>query len=276
MVQEMQTQNYSERTIRNYVCGIRKVSDHYKLPPGQISISQFKEFLFHLINVCHASTSLINQTISGWKILQCDILNREWDDFKVKRPRRAKKIPTILSREEVLQLLSVPTNLKHECLLKLAYATGMRRGEVLSLKLTNIDRYRNVIKVNGKGNKQREVFMSDELLQLIEKYYKRYRPQTYLFEGCMGGKAYSESSFRQILCNTMRKTKIKKQITPHTLRHTFATHMLESGVNLKRLQLLLGHSSLKTTSIYLHLADLDKVNLPNLLSNQTTDDNGNN
>lgn len=267
----MRLRNYSSRTISNYLSCLKKVCDYYNLPPGKINSAQFKTFLYYLIKDCGMSVSQINQSISVWKILQCDILKRDWDHFKIKRPRRVKKTPVVLSQQEVALLINSPSNLKHKTLLQLTYATGLRRSEVLGIKLAYIDRARKVIKVNGKGNKQREVFMSDELLQLLEKYYKRYRPKTFLFESRLVGTPYSASSFRNILINAIAKTKINKQVSPHTLRHTFATHMLERGVNLRRLQQLMGHASMKTTSIYLHLADIDKVSLPDLLSDKTGD-----
>ena len=130
--------------------------------------------------------------------------------------------------------------------------------------MKDIDRHRGVIKIAGKGKKQREVPLSSNLLNLLEEYYRRYRPSVFLFEGYVSGKAYSARSVDNIVKRATLKAGIKKNISPHILRHSFATHMLEKGVNLKRLQLLLGHSYMKTTSIYLHLADLDKAQLPDL------------
>ena len=140
----------------------------------------------------------------------------------------------------------------------------MRRSELLHIRLKDIDRQRSVIKITGKGNKQRELPVPDRLFKSLEKYYRRWRPAVYLFEGPVPGKAYSASSMHQVVKSSALKAGIKKNISPHVLRHSFATHMLERGVNLKRLQLLLGHNSMKTTSIYLHLADLDKNQLPDL------------
>ena len=161
-------------------------------------------------------------------------------------------------------LINSPSNLKHRTILTLAYATGIRRNELLTIKLSDIDRKRGLIRIVGKGNKQREVPLSDNLFQLVDLYYKRYRPFVYLFEGSIPKLAYSETSMANIVNKAALKVGIKKKISPHVLRHSFATHMLEKGVNLKRVQLLLGHNSMKTTSIYLHLADIDKVQLPDI------------
>ena len=266
MEREMRIRNYSEKSITSYLYSVQMVSDYFNLPPGRITIDQVKNYLYHLIDKEHCSTSKINQVISAWKILQQDILNREWDGIRIKRPRRDKKLPIILSRDEALKLIDTPTNLKHRTILTLAYVTGIRRNELLTLTFHDIDRHRKVIKVNGKGNKQREVSMPGNLLKLLVEYYKRYHPKRFLFEGFTPGIRYSSRSVENIVKMTAIKAGIKKNISPHTLRHSFATDMLEKGVNLKRLQMLMGHNSIKTTSIYLHLADIDSATLPDLTS----------
>jgi site-specific recombinase XerD len=264
MDREMRIRNYSERTIKSYICSVGQVARYYNLPPSQITIDQFKAHLHHLINNKNCSVSRINQDISAWKILQQDILGRTWEAVKVKRPRREKKLPVVLSMSEARAMINAPVNTKHRILLTLAYATGIRRNELLNITLKDIDRKRGVIKIAGKGKKQREVPLSSNLLNLLEEYYRKYRPSEFLFEGHVPGKAYSAGSVAKIVKRAALKTDIKKNVSPHVLRHSYATHMLEKGVNLKRLQLLLGHSSMKTTSVYLHLADLDKAELPDL------------
>ncbi len=262
----MRIRNYSERTIKTYISAIGQVTQYYNLPPSQVTTSQFKAHLYHLVNKENCSVSKINQNISAWKILQQDILNRKWDSIRIKRPRKEKKLPVVLSISEAKALVNAPNNQKHRILITLVYATGVRRNELLNITLKDIDRTREVIKIRGKGNKQREVPLSPHLLNLLESYYKRYRPSVFLFEGYVPGKSYSAESMTNIVKNATVKAGIKKNISPHVLRHSFATHMLEKGVNLKRLQILLGHNSMKTTSIYLHLADIDKVQLPDLIA----------
>ena len=264
MDREMRIRNYSEKTITSYIFSVGQVARYFNLPPSQISTSQFKTHLYHLINNKDCSISRINQDISAWKILQQDILGRKWEAVKVKRPRRERKLPVVLSMSEARALINAPNNQKHQILLTLMYATGIRRNELLNITLKDIDRHRGVIIIAGKGKKQREVPLSSNLLYLLEEYYRRYQPSVFLFEGYVSGKAYSARSVDTIVKRATLKAGIKKNISPHILRHSFATHMLEKGVNLKRLQLLLGHSSMKTTSIYLHLADLDKAQLPDL------------
>lgn len=260
----MRIRNYSEKTIKSYLYMLHSVCRYYNLPPGRISNDQFKDYLYYLTNSVHCSVSTVNQAISVWKILQQDILCRKWEEVRVKRPRPEKRLPEVLSRQEAIALINAPKNLKHRTLLTLTYTTGARLNEVLSLTLKDIDRHRKIIRLKGKGNKDREVFMPDQLLELLESYYREYRPLKYLFESYVKGKRYSARSFEVIVKNAAIQSGINKNVYPHILRHSFATHMLEKGVNIKRVQLMLGHNSMKTTSIYLHLTNIDQVILPNL------------
>lgn len=271
MIAEMQIRNYSPRTISSYISSLTRLSLHLHLSPDLIGLEQFKLNLADRINNDHVSSGTINQAIGAWRILQCDILKREWPSFKVKRPKIRKKIPEILSPEQAQTLLSCISNIKHHALVSLGYATGMRRNEILSMRPQDIDSARNMIIVKfGKGGKQRQIPIKSSLLKILREYYKQYRPTKYLFEGYRSGVSYSATSFGRILQRARLKAKINKKITPHTLRHSFATHMLEKGLNLKQLQLLLGHSSMKTTAIYLHLADTSSINMPDLLEIDTS------
>ena len=270
MIAEMQIRNYSPRTISSYISSLTRLSLHFHLSPDLIGLEQFKLYLADRINNDHVSNGTINQAIGAWRILQCDILKREWSSFKVKRPRTNKKIPEILSPEQAKTLLSCISNIKHHALVSLGYATGMRRNEILSMHPQDIDSSRNMIIVKcGKGGKQRQIPIKSSLLRILREYYKQYRPTKFLFEGYRAGVSYSTTSFGRILQRASIKAKINKKISPHTLRHSFATHMLERGLNLKQLQLLLGHSSMKTTAIYLHLADTSSINMPDLLEIDT-------
>ena len=267
MIQELRIRNYSERTVRSYITSISQLSMYYKTSPDRITQDQVKNFAYHLIHSKDASVSRINHLISAWRIFQVDVLGNQWEEFRLKRPRREKKIPQILSPEEALRLIDTPANMKHRMMLTLAYATGLRRAELLSLPLKHIDSSRGVVRViKGKGNKSREVPASNTLISELRQYYKYYRPKIYLFEGTIPGKPYSAASFQKIVKAAADKAGIKKNISPHILRHSFATHMLEKGINLKHLQLILGHSAMKTTSVYLHLANPNPKDFPDLLS----------
>lgn len=266
VIQEMHIRGYSERTIRIYVGELMALSKFHNQSPDQLSQDHVKDFCYYLLKQKKRSPTTINQVISAWKILQVDVLGNSWDGIKIKRPRVAKKLPTVLSQEEAINLVNNPQNAKHRTLLMLTYATGMRSDEALSLKPEHVDSSRLVIRIKGKGNKMREVPISIVLIEQLRFYYRHYQPAVYLFEGKKKGEKYSPSSFKKIVDNAAKAVGISKRVHPHMLRHSFATHMLERGVNLKRLQLLMGHSSIKTTSGYLHLAHPYHGEIPDLLS----------
>lgn len=269
MIQELRIRNYSERTVQSYITSISQLSQYYKLTPDIITKEQVKDYAYYLINQKQASVSRINQLISAWKIFTIDVLERQWNDFRLKRPRREKKIPQVLSQEEARALIDSPRNLKHRMILTLAYVTGLRREEILNLTLKDIDSARHILRiVQGKGKKTREVPISEALIEQLRQYYKYYRPKKYLFEGYVPGDRYSATSIQNITTAAAAKAGIKKNISPHILRHSFATHMLERGINLKHLQIMLGHNALRTTSGYLHLVNPDSINIPDLLSPQ--------
>ncbi len=168
MTQEMCIRNYSEQTIRNYIGAIAKLCRYYNSPPDKITTSQVKKYIFHRVKDEDIAPSTINQIISGWKILQLDILKNDYKTIEIKRPRKVVKIPAILSREQVLKLISFPKNLKHRTILTFLYSTGIRLGELLSLKPSDIDSIRMVINIrSGKGNKDRQVILNEELLRII-------------------------------------------------------------------------------------------------------------
>jgi len=263
----MQVRNYSPRTIKTYVSMIAGLSQFYNTSPDLLSAQQVKDYLLYRLQKHKISVSFINQTIGAWRLLQVDILKREWVDFEIKRPKKEKKLPVVLSREEALRLVSSPSNLKHRAILTLAYTTGIRRSELLGLKLSHIDYDRNQIRVvMGKGRKQRMVPVPGSVLSLIDEYRNAYKPKRYLFAGLGYGseKPYSATSFSHIVTRAAKKAGITKNVTPHVLRHSFASHMLEQHLNLKALQMILGHTSMKTTSVYLHVTNMDASIIPDL------------
>jgi integrase/recombinase XerD len=271
MICEMQIRNYSPRTIQSYVSMIAGLSRYYNTSPDLLTTQQVKDYLHYRIQKQKVSVSTINQTIGAWRILQIDIMEREWPDFQIKRPRKEKKLPTVLSREEAIRLINALPNIKHRAILTLTYTTGLRRNEMLGLKLPHIDFDRNQIRVaDGKGRKQRMVPVPDSVLSLLRDYCEAYRPKKYLFAGYgyETGKPYSASSFTNIVKRAALKAGITKVVSPHVLRHSFASHMLEQGLNLKALQMILGHHSMKTTAVYLHVTNHDNTIIPDLLESE--------
>jgi len=239
-----------------------QLSRHYGQSPEKITIEQFKQYLFHCKENRGLSNSFINQTISALKILRQDVLGIEWDEgLKIRRPRKDHHMPDILSKDEVNALIGVTPNPKHKSMVAVLYSSGMRIDELLNLRLCDIDSGRMVIRIsNGKGNKSRDTLLAVKTLDLLRNYYSHHYPKPikYVFEG--GGKPgqpYSATSVRKIIKRAAKRAGIKKNIFPHSLRHAFATHMLEQGANLKLIQKLLGHSSLRSTMVYLHLVAID-------------------
>lgn len=239
-----------------------QLSRHYNQSPEHITIEQIKQYLYYCKEKRGLSISFINQTISALKILRQDVLGTGWDEgIKIKRPRRNHYLPDILSKQEVNQLIEVTHNPKHKAILAVLYSTGMRRDELLNLRLCDIDPDRMVIRVaNGKGNKSRDTLLAIKALKLLRHYYTNTykKPIKYVFEaGSKPGYPYSGSSVGKIVKRACLRAGIKKHIFPHSLRHAFATHMLEQGTNLKMIQKLLGHHALSSTMVYLHLAAID-------------------
>ncbi len=260
---EMQYRNYSTSTITTYTSLLKQIEHWTGVPIEEVSTGQLKAYLHHRIAVEKVSISVINQSISAFKILQSDILGREWEQFKIKRPRREIKMPVVLSLEEVENLISATTNVKHKAILMLAYSAGLRKTELQQIKPQAIDSKRMLVHISqGKGKKDRFSILSQKTLTLLRFYYSMYRPQTYLFESQQyKGRYLAATSLSGIVKNNAKKAGIKKNISFHTLRHCFATHLMESGVNLKIVQKLLGHNSIRTTSRYLHLVNIDPAKI---------------
>ena len=195
----------------------------------------------------------MNQFVSALKILFCEILKREWNHLDIPRTRREKKLPVVLAREEVKKLIDVTINLKHRAILTLTYSAGLRLNEVSNLKITDVDSKRMMLRiVQAKGFKDRYGVLSPVALDLLRDYWKRYRPSIYLFQA-KNKQPLSCRTIQQVFKNSLCKAGIQKQVGIHSLRHSFATHLMEQGVSLPIIQQLLGHKSLKTTSVYLHV-----------------------
>lgn len=259
LIQEMRFRNYSARTINTYGQLLTNVENYFQLSLDKISSQQIKDYLLHLITIKKISTSMVNQCISAYKILQTDVFKREWQAIKIKRPRHEKRLPVVLSLKEVEHLICATRNIKHKAILMLAYSSGLRRQEVQLIKPSAIDSPRMQVRVAlGKGKKDRYTILSTKALEILRLYYKHEKPSCFLFEAQgKKGKPLAENTLNNIVKKSAIKAGIKKHISFHTLRHCFATHLLEKGVNLRLIQQFLGHNSLKTTSVYLHLANID-------------------
>lgn len=201
------------------------------------------------------SASYQNQVINAIRLYFQLCGNKEMENVNLERPRREHRLPSVLNKTEVKAILQAHANLKHRCMLSLVYSCGLRRGELLQLKPTDIDSGRGVILIRqSKGKKDRIAPLSSKILEMLRDYYRQYRPVTWLFEGQEKGMPYDERSLQMVLKSALKKAGIKKPVTLHWLRHSYATHLLESGTDIRYIQELLGHKSSKTTEIYTHVS----------------------
>jgi integrase/recombinase XerD len=265
MLQVMQQRNFSPRTIRNYLSCLSSLAKHYHKSPDLLTVKQINDFLHYCITDKGLSNSLINQTIGALKVLFVNVLRRPWEALDFPRPRPEKRLPSVLSKDEVARIIKVTRNLKHRTIIMLAYSAGLRMGEILSLTPSDIDSQRMQILVRqAKGHKDRNVILSHQVLLQLRVYWKEFRPRVYLFEGYPGSKPYSARSVQNSFKRSVKLAGITRQVSFHTLRHSFATHLVEDGTDVVIIQRLLGHSCLRTTSVYLHLQnyDINKVKSP--------------
>jgi integrase/recombinase XerD len=258
MLQEMQIRNYSERTIVSYIHCIERLSLYYNSSPDLLSIDQIKSYLHYCVVNKQEAASTLNQIISAVRILFIDVLQRSWEPLKLKRARKEKKLPEVFSTQEISALIGIVKNIKHRSILITAYSAGLRVSEVGHLQPDDIDSDRMQIRVrNGKGKKDRFTLLSPKTLDQLRLYYKQFRPTKYLFEGYVPGHPIHPRTIEHIFNKAVKRAGITKPVSFHSLRHSFATHLLEQGTNLRLIQHLLGHNSLRTTSVYLHLSRFD-------------------
>lgn len=247
--QWLRSKRYSESTITTYTETLKSFLLFYREKPvAEITNEDVVVYNNEHILKNNLSISYQNQTVNAIKLFFQTIRDTKMLVDKIHRPKRAKVLPNVLSKEEIKVILNAHSNIKHKMMLSLIYSCGLRRSELLNLKPTHIDSKRNIVLLkNAKGKKDRITPLSPLILEMLREYYKGYKPKTWLFEGQVAGEQYSEKSLQSILKQALQKTGIKKPVTLHWLRHSYATHLLESGTDLRYIQELLGHSSSKTT-----------------------------
>lgn len=251
----LKRKNYSEKTIRSYSDAIIEVRESSNKDIYHLTPEDFNEHINDIIIT--SSLSKVNQVISAGKLFLKHGLNKS-DALinKLERPFSEKKIPTVLSISEVSSIIKNTGNLKHKAILATIYSHGLRRQELINLKVGDIDSKRGFLIVRQtKNRKDRPIPLNAECLQILRLYYKQFKPKEYLFEGQFEP-YYSGTSICAILKNAVKKSGINKKVTPHTLRHSYATHLLEKGTDIRYIQELLGHSNIKTTEIYTHISSV--------------------
>lgn len=257
---------YSRSTIQTYTFFVADFVNFYtKIPLEELTNRSVELFIEKVFIERNYSVSSQRQFISALKIFILFYPHTQINDLTLERPKKSRKLPNVLSQEEVLDIIRCTQNLKHRAILALIYSCGLRISELINLKLIdfNIERKQLIVK-NGKGRKDRYVSLADSFLPLLSNYYYSYKPNTYFVEGQKGGK-YSAESVRQFLRKSCLKAKVTKTVTPHTLRHSYATHLLENGVDIRYIQSLLGHAKPETTMIYTHVRRKDLMEIQNPL-----------
>ena len=235
---------------------------HFRRSPVEMGEEEIRNYLHYLITEKKASQSIINQAYSAMKFFYEVTLERPWNSTQEEEAKIPKKLPVVLSMREVQSLLSAVDNLKHKAILTTIYSGGLRLGEVTHLRVSDIDGERMTILVQqGKGNKDRYTVLGQNTLELLRLYYKEFRPVEWLFPARDPLKPISDSTVQKVFKTALYRAGIKKKASVHTLRHSFATHLLESGTDLYHIQRLLGHTTAKTTSVYLHITGKDIANV---------------
>jgi len=255
MLEDMSIRNFTENTQLSYVQQVSAFARFFNRSPEELGPEQVRAYQSHLVDDRHLTASSVGTATSALRFLYRVTLRRGWNPDDIPMPKKPFKLPIVLSAEEVSVFLSSVANIKHRSILMTAYAAGLRVSEATHLKVADVDSQRMVIRVDqGKGNKDRYVMLSPRLLEALRSYWVEERPKTWLFPGDIAGRPITRDAVGQACRRAHRACGIKKPITPHSLRHAFATHLLEAGTDVRRIQLLLGHRSLSTTSRYLKVA----------------------
>jgi len=261
MLEELQRRNYAETTIDCYLHAVEDFSRHFHCSPDRLGPRHIREYQAELFQKRKFSPNTVAQHLAALRFFYVKTLKKTWSTTETPYPKKAVHLPTILSQEEVARLIDAARTPFHRTLLMTLYATGLRRAELAHLKVSDVDSQRMVIHVQGgKGRKDRDVLLSPKLLEELRQHWHRLRPkpQVWLFPGQRSHtseRPITPKVIYQACQGAARRAALQKSVHPHTLRHCFATHLLEAGADLRTIQMLLGHSDLEETTIYLHLSE---------------------
>lgn len=260
MLEELQRRNYSKTTTRSYVQIVRDFAKHFGKAPDQAGLDEIRQYQVCLLEERKLEVRTVCHYTSALRFFFVKVLKRPYPLEELPYPKRPRRLPTILSPDEAIAVVNSASNLFHRAMLMTLYSTGIRRTEMCNVKVADIDSKRMVIHIrHGKGGKDRDVPLSPLLLETLREYYRWMRPQTYLFPGTVNGSRADKPVTSKVpweACQeAAKRAGITKRVSPHLLRHSFATHLMENGADLPTVQALLGHTDLKPTSIYLHLSE---------------------
>ncbi|MDD5724513.1 MAG: site-specific integrase [Syntrophales bacterium] len=264
MLMDLQLSGAKPRTQETYLREVENLAKYFNQSPEELGEAELKEYLLYLIKERHLSEGTFRFYVAGLKFFYRTTLKREWPVEKIKHPRSKRKLPIVLDLSEIESLFSVTKNLKHKAILMMTYSSGLRASETARLKLTDIDSKRMTVRVSdGKGGKDRYSILSKTTLEHLRKYWRKYRPKEWLFEGAKKDDPITVHSIQLMFYAAKKRAGITKPASVHTLRHSFATHLIEAGTSLHHVQLLLGHRSPTTTTVYLHVS---RLNLAQVIS----------
>jgi len=245
-------------TQKSYLREVDNLAKYFNRSPAELGEAELKDYLLYLIKERHLSEGTFRFYVAALKFFYRTTLKREWMVEKIRHPRAKRKLPIVLDLSEVKSLLAVTKNLKHKAILMITYSSGLRASETARLKITDIDSKRMTVRITqGKGGKDRYSILSQTTLELLRQYWRKYHPKEWLFPGAKGYDHLSTNSIQQLFYKAKKQAGITKPASVHTLRHSFATHLIEAGTSLHHVQLLLGHRSPTTTTVYLHVSRLN-------------------
>jgi site-specific recombinase XerD len=259
MLDELQRRNYSPNTVRTYIHAIEDFARYFGRSPYRLGPEHIRQYQVHLFRERKLSAGTVEGRTAALRFLFVKTLKRPYIHDQIPFPKRQRPLPAVLSQDEVARLIDSAQNLMHRAMLMTLYGTGVRRAELCQLKVADVDSKRMVIRVrNGKGGRDRDVLLSDKLLETLREYWRWMKPKTHLFPGTVKNWRADVPITTKVVWTAVNEARkragIEKRISPHTLRHSFATHMLEAGADLRTIQVLLGHAELADTAVYLHLS----------------------
>ena len=259
MLEELQRRNYSSETIRLYISAVKEFAEHFGRSPERLGPEEIRQHQNYLLTERKLSPKTVKARTSALRFLYVQTLKRPYMLEHIPVPKVPLKLPTVLTQDEVQRMIAAASHLMHRTIVMMLYSTGMRRGELCRLKVTDVDSERRVIHVRqGKGSKDRDVPLSPKLLETLREYWRWMKPQTWLFPGYVKGWRSDVPMTDKVVWHACKEAAeqagITKRVSPHTLRHSYATHLLEAGADLRTIQFLLGHAEIKHTILYLHLS----------------------
>jgi len=264
MLLDLQLSGAKPSTQRTYLREAENLAKYFHKSPEQLGENELKAYMLYLMKERHLSEGTFRFYVAALKFLYRRTLKREWAVEKIRSPRAKRKLPVVLDLSEVESLFSVTKNLKHKAILMMTYGSGLRVSETASLKLTDIDSKRMMVRITqGKGGKDRYSILSQTALEQLRYYWHKYRPREWLFEGAKKDEPITTHSIQLMFYAARKRAGITKPASVHTLRHSFATHLIEAGTSLHHVQMLLGHRSPTTTTVYLHVS---RLNLAQVIS----------